>query len=78
MKELYVLPGQDCGASLNGRPSTIKEVARFESDASYFQRRAAEERAFAATIEDSRARSLHLDLAERFDNLAGEIARTTL
>ncbi len=40
-----------------------------QDDASYFRCRAAEERDVAFAIYDPRVRQVHLDLADRYDNL---------
>lgn len=41
-----------------------------EDDASYFRRRAAQERTVAFDAYDPRVRQVHLDMAERYDDLA--------
>ena len=45
-----------------------------ESDAAYFGRRANAERVAAMKAADPRARKAHLDMAERYDELAKAIA----
>jgi hypothetical protein len=45
-----------------------------ESDASYFRRRAEEERAAADKAASDGARHAHLEMAERYDELARSIA----
>lgn len=45
-----------------------------EGDATYFVRRAAEERAAAMKCAHGAARSAHLELAKRYDELAGSVA----
>lgn len=45
-----------------------------EGDASYFSRRAGEERIAAMKAAHPRARSSHLEMAERYAELAGAIA----
>jgi len=42
----------------------------FERDVDYFQRRAAEERSAADRATSEGARNAHLDLAQRYDELA--------
>jgi len=44
-----------------------------ESDASYFRRRAEEERAAAGKAASDEARQAHLEMAERYDELATSI-----
>ena len=44
-----------------------------ESDASYFRRRAEEERAAADKATSGEARHAHLEMAERYDELARSI-----
>lgn len=46
-----------------------------DCDRSYFKRRAAEERAVAASALDREAREAHTDLAFRFEDLAQAIAQ---
>lgn len=48
---------------------------RMESDAAYFERRAREERAAALKALHPEARKAHIELAGRYDELAGAIAR---
>jgi hypothetical protein len=45
-----------------------------EADVTYFNRRAAEERAAAMASADLRVRQVHLDMAERYQDLANGIA----
>lgn len=45
-----------------------------ESDAIYFARRASEEREAAMRAAQSVARQIHLEMAGRYDDLAGAIA----
>ena len=45
-----------------------------EKDTAYFGRRAAEERSAAMHAADLRAREAHLEMAERYDELASAIA----
>ncbi len=44
-----------------------------EGDAHYFRRRAAEERSVALTSHDHRVRQVHLDMAQRYEDLARAI-----
>ena len=44
-----------------------------EGDADYCRRRAAEERSVALTSHDDRARQVHLDMAQRYEDLAHAI-----
>jgi len=44
-----------------------------EGDSLYFSRRGSEERKAAATAADPRARQAHLELADRYDELAAAI-----
>ena len=44
-----------------------------QGDAFYFSRRGSEERAAATKAADPRARQAHLDLANRYDELASAI-----
>lgn len=46
---------------------------RMEGDAVYFRRRAQEERRAAARAEHDTAHRLHLELADRYDQLASAI-----
>lgn len=55
------------------RPTTQARAAVFETDHEYFHRRGEEERLRAKSIEDPLARSLHLDLANRYANLSAAI-----
>ena len=50
-----------------------RELRPYESDASYFQRRSREERAFAEGLSDARSRALHLELADRYAGLSAAI-----
>jgi hypothetical protein len=45
-----------------------------ESDATYFGRRASEERGAAMRAPHPTARRVHLDMADRYDELSGAIA----
>ncbi|HEX6072323.1 MAG TPA: hypothetical protein VFY95_04880 [Sphingomicrobium sp.] len=45
-----------------------------ENDAVYFSRRAEEERAAALQAANATARQAHLDMADRYDDLAAAIA----
>ena len=45
-----------------------------ESDASYFRRRATEEKAAALEAPHPQARHIHLKMAERYEDLASAIA----
>ena len=44
-----------------------------EGDADYFRRRAADERSVALTSHDERVRQVHLDMAQRYEDLARAI-----
>jgi hypothetical protein len=44
-----------------------------EGDAAYFRRRAAEERSVALTTQDDRVRQVHLDMAQRYEDLGRAI-----
>ena len=44
-----------------------------ESDASYFRRRAEEERAAAGKAASDEARQAHLEMSERYDELANSL-----
>lgn len=44
-----------------------------EGDASYFRRRAAEERAIALDAHDPRVRQVHVDMAARYEDLGRAI-----
>lgn len=44
-----------------------------EGDAHYFRRRAAEERSVALASHDERVRQVHLDMAQRYEDLARAI-----
>jgi len=57
-----------------GREPRIGGFMR-ESDATYFGRRAGEERAAATRATSDEARSAHLEMAERYDDLARAIAQ---
>jgi hypothetical protein len=47
-----------------------------ESDVSYFRRRASEERSAALRARDPQAQQIHLDMAERYEDLVrGIISR---
>jgi len=48
-----------------------------ESDVEYFQRRAREERAAAKRAADVRAQQAHVELAERYEEVAEAIAGST-
>jgi len=50
--------------------------ASLESDQIYFSRRGSEERAAATRAADARARQAHLELADRYDELASAIRST--
>jgi hypothetical protein len=49
-----------------------------DSDANYFRRRASEERLAAMKAAHPEARSAHLELATRYDDLSDEIGRHEL
>lgn len=55
------------------RPTPHAREAVFESDHEYFDRRGKEERLRADAINDPLARSLHLDLANRYATLSAAI-----
>jgi len=55
----------------------IGEGSLAESDVEYFQRRAREERAAAKRAADVRAQQAHVELAERYEEVAEAIAGST-
>jgi hypothetical protein len=60
-------------------PATFGEGRKVtESDREYFERRAEEERAAAKNAAHPFAKSAHLEMAERYEDLAAAIARTEL
>nr|WP_314445595.1 hypothetical protein [uncultured Sphingomonas sp.] len=54
-------------------PRRKRDPRAFESDASYFKRRADEERVFASQQSDPRCRALHIELADRYASLSAAI-----
>jgi hypothetical protein len=60
-------------AARHGPPWSERVLASSESDASYFQRRAGEERTSAAGAESELTRALHLELAQRYASLSAAI-----
>jgi hypothetical protein len=57
----------------NGGQWNRARVLLVEHDADYCRRRAAEERVSAFAALDPRARQIHLDMAERYEDLARAI-----
>jgi hypothetical protein len=73
LDNLHFLRGDGLPEPRHHRPSSGRVLQPVESDASYFARRAAEERATAEQAGTSVSRSLHLELAERYAGLAAAI-----
>ena len=73
MGELHIMARHDAVFGDRGRRSRQAPDAIFESDHEYFRRRGEEERRRACGIDDPLARSLHLDLANRYATLSAAI-----
>lgn len=74
MDHLHLLPGHTNPDLTKARPVREQQFAGHrESDASYFARRANEERRFALRQDSDLTRSLHLELAERYASFSAAI-----
>jgi hypothetical protein len=70
---MHFLPGLEVPVPSVVRPRMVRGAVPPESDASYFCRRSAEERASAAEAGNDLTRALHVELAERYANLSAAI-----
>lgn len=70
MNGLHILPGNYAARPTDRRVRPGYELRERESDTAYFSRRAAEEHAFAETLNNARSKSLHLEIARRYTELS--------
>jgi hypothetical protein len=74
MDQLHLLLGHAVSDPQKARQTPqLQLVSTRESDAAYFARRANEERTFALRQQNELARSLHLELAERYASFSAAI-----
>jgi hypothetical protein len=74
MDQLHLLPGHAVSDPQKARQTRELQLASpRESDAVYFARRANEERTFALRQQSELARSLHLEIAERYASFSAAI-----